>query len=158
MEKIRIPDGILVAYPAVDLTKDTVTPSRVTFLNDVLVPYHGLIVCHEFYCPPESAVVQKNPLCSPLYADDSMLMQLPDELILLSAGLDPLLDDCVKYVQRLEDLNKPVQYFNFRGVPHGFLNFGQVIPAATEAKNQSTKLIAEMFQRMAEKDKKSDNL
>jgi len=149
-ENIRVPDGLLAAYPAVDLTKDTVTPSRILFINDVLVPYHALLVCHEYYFPPGTDT--KNPLCSPLYADDSLLKNLPEELAVLTAGLDPLNDDVMKYIQRLEGLNKPVQHYNYRGVPHGFLNFGQVIPTATEAKNQSTKILVEMFHRLAGKD------
>jgi hypothetical protein len=51
-EGVRKPDALFLAYPATDLTK-TPTPSRVLFLNDIVLPYYFLEVCLEAYKSPE---------------------------------------------------------------------------------------------------------
>uniref|UniRef100_A0A6B2LIY1 Alpha/beta hydrolase fold-3 domain-containing protein n=1 Tax=Arcella intermedia TaxID=1963864 RepID=A0A6B2LIY1_9EUKA len=149
-ENIRVPDALLLAYPAVDLTKDTITPSRVMYINDVLVPYHALLLCHDSYFAVETHSKTKYHLCSPLYAPDQLLLKLPSLITIMTAGLDPLADDGLKLVRRLENLGKKVEHFHYRGVPHGFLNFGQVISMASDAKNKACEVLQEMIRKLEE--------
>jgi len=118
-QNLRLPDSLVLAYPAMDLTKfasfaspvlmnnsfantpfnRTATPSRVLFSTDVLLPYYFMMVCLEAYSPePESGV--RDFLLSPLYAPTEILRKLPDNLVIFSAGYDPLLDDSVRFLKR----------------------------------------------------------
>eukprot|EP01126_Amoeba_proteus_P063663 TRINITY_DN8797_c0_g1_i9.p1 TRINITY_DN8797_c0_g1~~TRINITY_DN8797_c0_g1_i9.p1 ORF type:complete len:441 (+),score=66.59 TRINITY_DN8797_c0_g1_i9:420-1742(+) len=54
---IRHPDGLLLAYPALNLTS-TVSPSRVMFVNDVVVPFYFLDICLKNYIPPVQILKQ----------------------------------------------------------------------------------------------------
>jgi len=45
--------------------------------------------------------------------------------------LDPLLDDSVEFVRKLQKLDKPSELYILDSLPHGFLNFQ---PFSTEAR------------------------
>lgn len=127
---IRKPDGLVVAYPALNCTKGA-TPSRVVFGNDVLVPYYFLEVCLDGYVD-HNADPRKDYCISPLYASDELISQLPDDLVFMVAGYDPLLDDSVAFLRRLDKLNKPYIYEVYE-CPHGFWNFDAVLAEAERA-------------------------
>ncbi len=56
---------------------------------------------------------------APLLADD--LTGLPPALILVGS-YDPLLDDSVRYADRLAEAGVPVTLIEYRGLSHGFIN------------------------------------
>jgi acetyl esterase/lipase len=144
-EKKRIPDGIWTAYPALDFSY-VCSPSRVIFINDVLLPFHFLVVCLDSYLP-KTGESHENPLISPIFASDEILQQFPQHLTIASAGLDPLLDDAIKMVKRFENLGLPIHHKIYELLPHGFMQFASVsIPEAYRAKNQSIVSIKEMFE------------
>jgi len=148
---LRVPDGLLLAYPAVDMTT-TPTPSRFLFHNDFIVPHPFLKVCRSAYIPEGHDV--KDPLLSPLYAPDDLLKKLPRQLYIMSAGIDPLLDDTAKFVQRLKKLGKHVHTYLYEFLPHGFWNFGGMIPAANDAIKDTAKIINRILERsLSEKSK-----
>lgn len=47
--KLRIPDGLVLAYPALNLTYKTYTPSLLTALNDMILPHTFLKICLKAY-------------------------------------------------------------------------------------------------------------
>jgi acetyl esterase len=67
---------------------------------------------------------------SPLLRKD--LTGLPPALV-ITAGFDPLLDDCVAYVEHLRAARVEVEYHCFEGMVHGFLTLGRMFTAADEA-------------------------
>eukprot|EP01127_Copromyxa_protea_P015964 TRINITY_DN4677_c0_g1_i2.p1 TRINITY_DN4677_c0_g1~~TRINITY_DN4677_c0_g1_i2.p1 ORF type:complete len:504 (-),score=90.36 TRINITY_DN4677_c0_g1_i2:76-1587(-) len=140
---LPVPDGILMAYPALDLTY-TVTTSRAMFLNDVLVPYCFLEKCLEAYTEGSDT---RNPLVSPLWADDDLLKKLPHNIVILNAGLDPLLDDGVKFAHKCRKLGVPVVQKTYELLPHGYLNFASpYIPYAWKAKTEATEFLRTIFE------------
>lgn len=144
-----VPDGIWAAYPALDMNF-AVSPSRVVFINDVLLPFHFLLIALESYLP--KGVDPCNPLISPVAVSDEVLLQFPRFVTIASAGLDPLLDDGIKMVKRFEQLNLPIRHKIYELLPHGYLQFATpMIPEAFRAKNQSTVEINEMFLLIEEK-------
>jgi acetyl esterase len=47
---------------------------------------------------------------------------------ILTAGLDPLQDEAVAYLEKLRAAGVPAQHHHVPGTVHGFLNFGRVLP------------------------------
>lgn len=140
---IRIPDGLLVAYPPMDLTKAS-TPSRVFFANDVLLPYYFLEVCLGAYID-EGNDPMNDYLLSPLFAPDELLSKLPDNLTFMCAGFDPLLDDTTRFIRKLDTLGKTYRHYVY-DLPHGFLNFGQIIQKGKAVVDLAGHILNEIFQ------------
>ena len=81
------------------------TPERLHAFNDLHVP------------DPQD---RKNPLMSPLWADDADLARLPPAYILI-AGKDPLRHEAERYAERLRAAGVRVNVDRFEQSDHGFL-------------------------------------
>ncbi|KAL0480465.1 carboxylesterase NlhH [Acrasis kona] len=67
---------------------------------------------------------------SPILAQD--MSNLPSALV-ITAGLDPLCEEGIKYANKLKEANVNVKIKEFSGQIHGFLAMGGAIPEALEA-------------------------
>lgn len=47
--KLRVPDGLVLVYPALNLCPDCYTPSLLTALNDLILPHTFLKICLKAY-------------------------------------------------------------------------------------------------------------
>ncbi|XP_051776588.1 hormone-sensitive lipase-like isoform X1 [Erpetoichthys calabaricus] len=130
---IRIPDGIMAAYPAT-LLKATPLPSRLLATFDLLLPLSVLMKCLGAYTgldPLNSNIIHPqldNSLeeyyQSPLLAPDHVLKGLPPVHI-VACSLDPLLDDSVMFAKRLRAIGQPVTLSIVEGLPHGFIGLAK---------------------------------
>jgi acetyl esterase len=77
----------------------------------------------------------KDPLASPLWADDTQLAGAPPALV-ITAELDPLRDEGEAYAARLREVGVPVDQVRVEGMIHAFYAFPAMIPAATEARRR----------------------
>lgn len=143
-KNIRVPDGVLLAYAPLDLTKVS-TPSRVFFANDVVLPYFFLEVCLSAYLS-ESDDPRNDYLISPLYAPDEILSKLPDHLVFMCAGYDPLLDDTTRFIQRLDRLGKKYKHYVF-DLPHAFWSLGGIHPKAKTIVTYTGNLLSDFFSK-----------
>lgn len=73
---------------------------------------------------------RKNPYASPLLASD--LKKLPDTLV-ITAEIDPLRDDGEEYGDKLKKAGIKVEYKQYKGVTHGFINMDKITNKADEA-------------------------
>ena len=89
--KFRIPDGLLLGYPALNLSMRSFTPSLLTSLDDWMLRYSFLNVCIESYIPL-GADPTKDPYLSPALIPDEDLRQFPS-IRIMAAGRDPLRDE-----------------------------------------------------------------
>lgn len=64
----------------------------------------------------------KNPLCSPIHWD--RFDNLPPTLMITS-GLDPLLDGALEYARKLKDAGNIVEFQCYENWPHGFFYWGK---------------------------------
>lgn len=136
-DNIRIPDGLILAYPAIDCDK-SITLSRYLFSYDVLLSYNLLLLCANAYLL--DGIDPKNELISPLYVSDDVLSKFPNDIFIHSAGYCPLLDDSVKFVERLKKNNKSVQHWLYE-LPHGFWNMCYIIPQVNDIIEQTCEQI-----------------
>ncbi|GAB0494603.1 hypothetical protein MMPV_005897 [Pyropia vietnamensis] len=125
---IRRPDGLCLAYPALNLT-NAWSPSRLLSFFDVLLPLSVLELCIQSYIPSEAD--PRNPLVSPLLMSDEQLAALPP-LTCVVGSIDPLLDDAVTLATRLRRIGRAadVNLRIYESMPHGFLHMNHVIPEA----------------------------
>jgi acetyl esterase/lipase len=139
---IRVPDALLCSYPALDLRRMP-TPSRLMFMEDILVPHYFLEICLKAYCEG-SGDPFSDPLLSPVLADDELLSKLPDQMYFFCGGYDPLLDDTALFTKRLDQVGKNYEFFLHPGLPHGFLNFGSFLVDAHTAMVQECDVLTKI--------------
>ena len=65
--------------------------------------------------------------------------------LILTAGLDPLVDEARRYADRLAKAGVPVAYHCFEGTVHGFLGMGKVLPHAEQAIDRVSVALKESF-------------
>eukprot|EP00662_Eupelagonemidae_sp_cell21_P055097 gene55097-61322_t len=136
----RVPDAVLVAYPALRI-RMAIGPSRLLSVFDPLLPLGILRRCLEAYAgddePPQGGQANsvargpkmqtippssQDPLLSPNEAPAELLLRLP-RIRLLASEFDPLLDDSVEMGHRLRDAGHPDWRLEVaKGIPHGFLS------------------------------------
>jgi acetyl esterase len=113
-----------LVYPAVDLTAGAKYPSRVTFgSGEYFISNRDIAWIRDLYFNDPVRDGQ-DVLASPLLAED--LRGLPPALV-VTAGLDPLLDEGRLYHERLVAAAVPSEYHCFDGTIHGFLSFAGVL-------------------------------
>lgn len=118
--------GQLLMYPCVDLTLSSRSQS---------IQMPGLSVTHDtlawfrtHYLPATEQ--QTDWRASPLFS--THLERLPPTCI-VTAGLDPLVDDGFAYARKLGEAGVNVAHRHFPGQIHGFLTMSSVLPSAHAA-------------------------
>jgi acetyl esterase len=113
----------LLEVPPLDLTLDGMRNSGVG--DDFGMTVDEMALSRDLYLP--SAEDARNPLASPLHADD--LSGLPAAKI-MTAQFDPLRYDGERYAGRLQAAGVPVSHSCYRGAVHGSLALTGAWPAA----------------------------
>jgi len=119
--KRRLPDGILLVYPAFNLEPTYHSPSFVGAVDDDLLNLRSLERYKDAYVEGEN-YRPGNPLVSPALAPDYILKEFPPTRIIVGDH-DGLEDECWRMTERLNNLGVPVRMTVYKGMPHGFLNF-----------------------------------
>ena len=113
-------------YPCAEVFSDR--PSRETYGDGFFLDKETLVWFFERYLRhPGDALDWR---ASPILADD--LGGLPP-VCLVTAGCDPLLDDCVALAETLEASGVPVRHHHFGGMLHGFVTLGKMFAQSHEA-------------------------
>lgn len=125
----------VLIYPGTDLRMNTPSYTRLGdgyFLTAAKMRWF----IEQYLDSPADA---ENPLASPVLVES--FAGLPPAL-LITAGLDPLLDEGIEYGARLRQAGVEVEHVNFDGWPHGFLFW-----ADTSAATRANALIVMALQR-----------
>lgn len=121
-QRTRVPVALQVlVYPVLSASPSADFPSRRAFGD-------GSYFLREFdikraeteYLPRPEDGDQVG--ASPLLASHGVLAKAPPALI-ITAGLDPLVDEAAAYAERLRAAGVPVEYLCFGGTIHGFVLF-----------------------------------
>jgi acetyl esterase len=128
----------LLVYPATD--QSTERPSWQQFGRGYLLDLESIRYFQKKYL--RHARDYEDWRASPVRCAD--LTGVPPAFV-ITAGFDPLLDDCVAYVQRLKAAGVDVDYHCFEGMVHGFLTLGKMFAAAGEATRLAARALARAF-------------
>ena len=127
-EEVLPPVGLLLHYPAVNLTRSG-SLSRLIFSHDPILNYQTMNCVLSCYLGEKEKDAATDPLISPLFASDEVLSQFPPTVI--SVGdVDPLIDDSTSLFLRLRTLHRRSILRITGTLPHGFLNLGGQLPKA----------------------------
>ncbi|KAL0484515.1 lipase [Acrasis kona] len=138
-DKLRRPDALVLAYPAMYL-EFSPSPARIMSTLDPLLNTSILKMCGDEYISKEEELndpshdAKHNPYISPAVIPDDTLKQFPPTLISTGA-LDPLFDDAWYFAKRLEQANgeNGVSMHVYDTLGHGYLNLVTLIPEARVA-------------------------
>jgi hormone-sensitive lipase len=115
---VRVPDGILLAYPALSLDIRAFTPSFLVSLDDscmiitYLVLHHTVLkLCLDSYVKPEFDSTM-DPLLSPSKASSEILNRFPKTRIVVGT-YDPLHDESFRLLHKLVQLGKDVKLIEY---------------------------------------------
>jgi acetyl esterase len=130
----------LLVYPATDQGSER--PSRTQFGRGYLLELESIRFFQKKYL--RHVRDYEDWRASPLLRHD--LAGLPPTLI-ITAGFDPLLDDCVAYAEHLRASGVAVDYHCFDGMVHGFLTLGKMFTAAGEATDLAARALGQAFRQ-----------
>lgn len=143
--KVQVPDGLVLAYPALLLSEKVFTPSRVNMFDDRILNSLMTQCWQRAYC--QGLVAEEHPFLSPIFFPDQLLSRFPSTRISL-AGIDPLHDDGYELAYKLSKLNCDIQLIDNKFLLHGFLNLGLaplVGGECTKATDAISKMINELL-------------
>ena len=98
--KLKIPDGICLVYPALNLNYNNYTPSLLTALDDMILPHTFLKICLSSYIKSGNSP-ESDPLLSPIVAGDDIFKKYPKTRIFVGSK-DPFHDDCCRLTEKLK--------------------------------------------------------
>ena len=141
-DNIKKPDLLAITYPA---TYPAVAPSsnRLMALIDPLVNINFLKMVGKNYIPKECNP-EIDPFLSPAITPIEILQEFPPTYINVGS-LDPLFDDTVYFVKRLQSVNKKVKLEVYDNLGHGYLNMTGYVPEGQEASKNLVSWVNKMI-------------
>ena len=97
---LRVPDGIILVYPALNLNYYDFTPSLLTALNDMILPHTFLKICLKSYLRDPAHKPATDCYISPIKTPASVLSRYPPTRIFVGSK-DPFHDDCCRLAEML---------------------------------------------------------
>mmetsp|Transcript_54622 Transcript_54622/g.124400 ORF Transcript_54622/g.124400 Transcript_54622/m.124400 type:complete len:436 (+) Transcript_54622:483-1790(+) len=130
----RAPDGLVLAYPALNVTLAPST-SRAVHNFDPVLPLGIMYAVLGAYPGPRGeahAAKGSDPFLSPYHATDELLARFPPTH-LIAGGFDPLLDESVDFYGRLRRMGVASSLHVGPALPHGFFGLVKISDAARRA-------------------------
>ncbi|CAD8068713.1 unnamed protein product [Paramecium primaurelia] len=117
---IKVPDGLLLSYPVLDL-KMKYSPSHMHGLEDFLLNHTLMDICIDAYTN-HPASYEFDPFRSPNHFSDEIISKFPPVRILVGSK-DPLIDHSHRLAHTLIKNKRNVKIIVYEGMSHGFLSF-----------------------------------
>ena len=127
MNKIKLPKVIFLFYPALKIDMNSIVPSYLNAITDIILEYRLLKFCIDSYSgkyTDNGKIITdtRNKFLSTIFMDDNILKLLPP-IRIFGGSCDVLRDDTFYLMEKLLKLNKDVFFYEFKYFPHGFLNY-----------------------------------
>lgn len=142
----KIPSGLLLTYPCVNMDAQSYTPSLMMSLEDPMIPYSFMKLCIESYLSPTDNP-KTDPYISPILISHSDLAQFPPVRI-MTVSQDPILDHSIRFAEKLIEAGVNVKLAQFEGLPHGSLNLDQSLGVSDARKlvEKGTEYLKELLE------------
>lgn len=115
----RVPDGLLLVYPAVNFIMEDVSIGRLLSLEDPILTFRTFLLIIESYLKDPSQA--KDPLVSPLYCEDSIIESFPRTKMLVTLN-DPLFSDGLRFADKLLRNRVDLEVYKYPEFIHGCMN------------------------------------
>uniref|UniRef100_K3X0C1 Alpha/beta hydrolase fold-3 domain-containing protein n=1 Tax=Globisporangium ultimum (strain ATCC 200006 / CBS 805.95 / DAOM BR144) TaxID=431595 RepID=K3X0C1_GLOUD len=147
-QDVKLPSGNVFMFPALNMHLSP-SPSRFLHQSDPVLPRGILELALNSYYPHHGHSNQykfniHDPLVSPGLAEDGLLAKFPPTSLVVG-DLDPLLDDSVDFYTRLSHLRVQSSLKIYPGLSHGFLIYGDLVPEAQKAIDESCDRVQTWF-------------
>ncbi|DBA04870.1 TPA: hypothetical protein N0F65_006872 [Lagenidium giganteum] len=147
-EHIRPPDGAVLMFPALNMHLSP-SPSRFLHQSDPVLPRGILELALNSYYPSHGHSNQykyniHDPRVSPGLTEDGLLQHFPPTSLVVG-DMDLLLDDSVDFYTRLSYLQVPASLKIYPGLSHGFLIYGDLVPEAQKAIDDTCNRVQQCF-------------
>jgi len=141
-EPTRMPDGMMLSCPALNLTLE-MSHSRVVGTEDPVLPSGLISAISDAYLP--EGFSKKDPLASPYFAPDAVLKQFPP-VLLFAGSNDPLLDDSVAFNERLRCSGVESELRAAHNLPHAYWGLGTAgFPEARQVQQECQEWLKRQF-------------
>ena len=147
--KQRVPDYLLLVYPATNLNEHRFTPSLLNSFNERLLYFTILEKCLAHYID-NAFKPEADWMLSPAFTPDEILKQFP-KVEVLCGEFDPLFDDSYRLSYKLNQLGVDCKLRVLENLYHGFLAFdlpfGQGMPEVAKVHSLICELLTQFIQR-----------
>lgn len=126
--KSRLPDKVLLIYPALMLSKKIFCPSLLKSYTDITLNFSFLDQCLRSYLPADNSV-PNSIFLSPLLTPKHILERFPPTYIMCGKE-DPLYDNSLIFAHRLFEASVDVKLLSINCLAHGFM--GLYFPISEE--------------------------
>ena len=121
--KFRVPDGLLLAYPYLNMDRNTFSPTFMVALEDHILPFSYLDAFVRAYL--KNGHSADHPLVSPIFCGEEVLCKFPRTEIMVTES-DPLSFDSYRFAEKLMKTGVNVHITRYLGIIHGAL--GKLVP------------------------------
>jgi hormone-sensitive lipase len=138
---LKLPDGILLGYPALDISQKLFNPSLILSFKDFALRYSTLKLIFEQYVPT-AVNPDEDRFISPIHMNDAEIDALPPVRI-MSAGMDPLHDQSFLFALRVAKRHMRIRILEYSNLPHAF--WSVEYPGTEETLQKAVELIKDMI-------------
>ena len=121
INKMRVPDEIILIYPSLQLSMGIIVPSLLYSLTDPLITINFGKVTFEAYIDGHKSS-KKDYIVNPLITPEIILKDYPKTRILV-ATKDVLRDEAYIFLHKMVESKVDVKLTELMNFPHGFLNY-----------------------------------
>ena len=145
LRNFRVPDGLVLHYPAASGNTGHFFPSTLLTLDDFLLNFNLLFYVATAFTR-KGGDSTSNYIISPIYTPREILSKFPATKILV-AEVDPLRDQGMYMGLQLKRAGVDTEIYYFRDYIHNFLQFDDSTFGIPEFQNASAKTI-ELFKQL----------
>lgn len=127
LNRFRVPDRLVLAYPTVNVSKTLKLPSNIYALREEFSSFNFQRFSYDSYTQDAGENAEDYFLLNPLRTPDEVLARFPPTRI-LGGTYDPARDSFFLFYNRLLKLNVDVRLTEYAFFPSGFLNYVMPVP------------------------------
>ena len=143
-EGFRIPDGLLLIYPAMNMQIKYFSKSLFLSFDDVFLTPRAFPLIRDYYATSEDLF--ENYLVSPVFAPQEMIEKFPKTEMMITLS-DPLSHDAIRFAEKLLQASVDTHIFEYPDGIHGMLSLGtkHIVPLYSQSVDDSCELLSRLL-------------